>query len=98
MELIIAVVVHLDSAHPFLVSLWRAFHRRLILVRRKLRQLAQERHDVPKELVAMRHAPGRHARRLYPVLHNPKFLGMCQLASAMELGRSRIEAPADFGS
>src|SRR5262249_1598715 len=43
-------------------------------------------------------APGGHACRLYPVLHDPKFLGWSQLASAPEFGRSRIEAPADFGS
>src|ERR1700694_1789901 len=88
-------LVHL--LHHFVVSLWSAFHERLVLISGEFRQLAQECHDVPKKFIIMRHSPGRHARHLHSVFDDPKFLRRCEATAATEFGRSRIKALSDLG-
>src|ERR1700704_5578418 len=75
-------LVHLHFVHHFVVSLWSAFYERPVLLRRELRQLAQECDDAPKKFIIVR--------------HSPKFPRRCEATAATEFGRSRIKSLADL--
>src|SRR5262249_31438196 len=72
--LLMAVVpMVMTAAHlHFLVCLWCSPYERLVFIYCELRHFAQERHDIPKQFIIVRDAPGRHARHLDPMFHHPK--------------------------
>jgi hypothetical protein len=75
-------LIRLHVLHHFVVTAWSAPHESLVLVRRKLRQLAEKCHDIPKKFIAVRHAPSRHA-----VIFKPCFTTQNSSAGVRSLPR-----------
>ena len=95
---VLVTTVHVHFLHHFLMRLGRALYEALVFVRCEFRHFAQERHDIPQQLIIVRYAPGRHAGHFYPMLHDPKLFRGREPTVAPELRGSRIEAPTDLGS
>ena len=76
--------------HYFLVVFGRARHGRFVLFRRHLRQLLDEGHHVPYELVVVGLPPGGHCRQLNSMFDDPELLGWCQVIATGELRCRRI--------
>src|SRR5262245_15019514 len=94
----VMTAAHLHFLHHFLVCLWGAPYECVVFIYCELRHFAQERHDIPKQFIIVRDAPGRHARHLDPMFHHPKLFCGREPSTAPELRGSWIEAPTDLRS